>query len=147
MSTDSIAVLRRALDAVSRGDIATVLDQLAPEVTYTLRGETALSGVYRGRDAVVQDLFVRCAALLAAPPRFTVHRWLHGGDTLVVELERQAQLRSGAGYRDRVCLILRLADQRVVEVTDLPVTAGVSRALAVPSSAAAVLRAFVMIFL
>ncbi len=141
MSADSAAVLRNALEAASRGDVAPLLDRLAPDVTYTVSGDTALSGVYRGREAVARDLLGRCAALLVAPPRLSIQRWLHAGDTLVIEAERQAELRTGARYRDRCCLIVRLAGGHVVEVTDFPDTAGLTRALAVPHTPQSLLQA------
>ncbi|MEO8605235.1 MAG: GNAT family N-acetyltransferase [bacterium] len=138
---DPLAAVRRAFDAVGRGDVAPLVDLLAADVAYTLIGSTALSGTHRGRDAVLRDLFAPLGAALAAPLRFTIRRLLRDGDCVVMQADGETALRSGALYGNTYAMVLRFAGAQVVELTEYCDTALISRAFAVPAERSALLRA------
>ena len=66
--------VRTAFESAGRGDTAKLIDLLAPDVVYTLIGDTAFSGVFRGRDAVVSKLFGPLGQQLAEPMNFETTR-------------------------------------------------------------------------
>ena len=50
------AVVRKAIDALSRGDMAGFLADAADDVSFTLIGSTPLSGTIRGKNTIEQGL-------------------------------------------------------------------------------------------
>jgi ketosteroid isomerase-like protein len=140
MTTDPVEQVRHAFESVGRGDMTPLVDLLADDVTYTLIGSTPVSGVHRGRETVLRRLFGPLGASLAAPLRFTIRRLLRADDTVVMQADGHAMLRSGAPYDNTYCLVLRFAGTRVSEVSEYLDTALVQRAFGVPSGREALLR-------
>lgn len=49
----NITATRHMVDAFTRGDLDTVATHFAPDAVWELPGRSAVSGVYRGRDAII----------------------------------------------------------------------------------------------
>ena len=133
--------VRRAFEGVRRGDLATLIELLAADVVYRLIGSTAVSGTYRGRDAVVARLFTPLGAALAAPLRFEIEGLLSDGDRVVMQATGHTTLRSGAPYNNTYCMVFRFAGGRVAEVAEYLDTQLVARAFGVPAERDRLLRA------
>lgn len=140
-SAEHLESVRRAFDQVGRGDPTALVELLAPDVVYRLIGSTAMSGVHRGRAAVLEKVFAPLSAALAAPPRFAIERLLADGDHVVMQATAHAALRSGAPYDNTYCMVFRFAGGRIAELTEYLDTQLVARAFAVPAERAALLRA------
>lgn len=141
MTADPVDQVRHAFESVGRGDITALVGLLADDVTYTLIGSTPVSGVHRGREAVVRRILTPLGASLAAPLVFTIRRLLRADDTVVMQADGRATLRSGAPYDNTYCLVLRFAGAQVAEVSEYLDTALVQRAFGVPAERDALLRA------
>lgn len=138
---DPAALVRRAFEDVSTGNPATLFELLDPDVTYTLIGSTRFSGTHRGRDVVLRDLFMPLTAALAAPLRFEIRSLIAAGDRVAMEATSAAPLRSGAPYGNTYCFVLRVADGRLIEITEYLDTERVTRAFGVPDTRDTLLRA------
>src|SRR5262245_55683414 len=119
LSTDeNVGAVRRAFDDGGRRHRGTLVELLAPDVVYTLIGDTALSGVYRGRDAVLTQLFEPLGAALAAPLSFDIQQLIAAGDHVVMQATSRTTLRSGAPYGNTYCVVMRFAAGRIAELTE-----------------------------
>lgn len=126
---DHAALVRRMYAALSSGDVDGFLECLHEDVRWTVMGETALSGTYAGKRAVVDEL-------LGAFPRYfreglTVHvDAVHAADDHVVaELRAELVTHSGEPYRNRYCIVYRVEDGRVREMREYLDTQRLARAL------------------
>ena len=123
-----------------RGNPGTLLELLAPDVTYTVIGTTALSGTLRGRDEIVARLFAPLAAALATPLVIEIESMTAEEDRIVVQARGRATLVSGAPYNNVYCFVFRIAGERVAAITEYLDTALVGRAFAVPADREKLLR-------
>jgi uncharacterized protein len=140
-TSEQIESVRRAFAEVGRGNPAALVELLAPDIVYTLIGSTAMSGVHRGRDTALANVFGPLGAALATPIQFDIHSLLADGDRVVMQASGRATLRSGAPYDNTYCMVFRFAAGRVAELTEYLDTHLVARAFAVPAERDHLLRA------
>lgn len=140
-STLPVESVRRAFEEVGRGNPALLIELLAPDVVYTLIGTTPVSGVHRGRDAVLAEVFGPLLAALDGPLQFDIRGLLADGDHVVMQAAGHARLRSGAPYDNTYCMVFRFAAGRIAELTEYLDTQLVARAFAVPAGRDRLLRA------
>lgn len=94
------------------------LGALAEDLVWTATGTSPISGTYRGRDAYVDGIFRRLDERLASWPRPRVERIVADGEWGVVEFSSAGgRGKNGIGYNMRYCWVIRVVDDRVVEVT------------------------------
>jgi ketosteroid isomerase-like protein len=140
-SSEHAAALRRAFADVGRGNPGTLVELLAPDVVYTLIGNTPLSGTHRGRDQVLRRVFGPLTAALAEPLQFEIRNVVADGERVAMEATSTAPLRSGAAYGNTYCFVFRFAAGRIAELTEYLDTQRVARAFGVPPTREALLRA------
>jgi ketosteroid isomerase-like protein len=130
---DIVPAVRGAFEAAGRGDLASLIELLAPDVVYTLIGDTAFSGVFRGREAVVSKLFGPLGQMLAEPMHFEIQQLIAADDHVVVQLTSRTRMRSGAPYANTYCMVLRIDGGRIAALTEYLDTLRVLRAFSVPA--------------
>lgn len=106
---------------------------LAEDVVWHVEGSTPWSRSYRGKAAVKADLLKPLFEVLAGPNPLTVSRMIAEEDCVVVQARGQARTKAGAEYCNSYCMIFRLIDGRVVEITEYADTALIERALPYPA--------------
>ena len=139
-AAEHVERLRGAFAEFSLGNPAPFFELIGPDVVYTVIGTTSLSGTFRGRDQLLEQLFAPLGAALATPIVLTLHDTTVDGERVVVQAGGRATLRSGAPYDNTYCFVFRFADSRIVEVTEYLDTALVARAFAVPAEPGALLE-------
>jgi ketosteroid isomerase-like protein len=87
---DNPALLRHAYHAFADGDIATVLQTLAADITWHVPGRSPLSGDYRGHDEVI-GFFTKAMELSGGTLRVDVDELLADGDRVVALTTVSAQ--------------------------------------------------------
>jgi hypothetical protein len=95
-----------------------LIEHLADDVEWTIIGTTPLSGVYRGRDAVVSKLFAGLRARLSGPMRFSFDRFISDGNRVVMEAHGHAVTRDNRSYDNRYCVIFDVVDGRLHRIID-----------------------------
>ncbi len=120
MSTDANkALLQHVYAEVSKGNPGALLDHLADDVQWTIIGTTALSGTRHGKDAVIETLLKPLRARLADGPLvFTPERFIAEGEHVVMQARGQATAKSGKPYNNVYCIVARIVDGKIKEMTD-----------------------------
>lgn len=81
--SENTEIVRGAYDALARGDVASLLGMLAPDVQWTEAEGFPYAGTYTGHDAVVNGVLARLGSewegFQAQPAEF-----IDGGDQVVV---------------------------------------------------------------
>ncbi|WP_371494024.1 nuclear transport factor 2 family protein [Kitasatospora sp. NBC_00374] len=129
--TDPRTVVVRYVTAVADGDLVAMAASFAEDATWTYPGDLPLSGVYRGRDTIIQD-FLGGAAGLFAPggaPRVTLTRVIADGEQVVAEWTSTGVAASGRVY-DNSCLgVFTVRDGAITSVREYADTQHVERSL------------------
>jgi ketosteroid isomerase-like protein len=130
MSTaENKRLLRHIYEEISKGNVQALLDNLAEDVRWTIIGTTALSGTFCGKQEVIDKLLKPLRARLAGPIAFTQDRLIAEGDVVVMQARGRATSRSGKPYNNAYCIVARIADGKVTEMTDYADTELVTTAL------------------
>ena len=121
-------LLQDIFAGLARGDSKPFLDSLADDFCWTLKGTTAWSGTYRGRQAVRDKLLRPLFANFAGPYTNAAHRFIADGDWVAVECRGQVTTTSGKPYNNEYCWVCRVADgklKEIIEYMDTQLVAGV----------------------
>lgn len=129
-------LLQTIFDGLANGDPQAFRDALSDDFTWTLTGTTAWSGVYRGKEAVMQQLMRPLFAQFAGRYTNTAHRIIGEGEWVVVECRGNVETTAGGRYDNRYCWVCRVAQGKLREVIEYMDTALVSQALTPPVRAA-----------
>jgi uncharacterized protein len=117
-ATDNESLVRHLYVEVSNGNPGPLIEHLADDVEWTIIGSTPLSGVYRGRDAVVSELFAGLRARLSGPVQFSFDRFITDGDRVVMEAHGHAVTHDDRSYDNRYCVIFDIVDGRLARIID-----------------------------
>jgi ketosteroid isomerase-like protein len=78
-------VMQEVLSAMAQGNGRPLMDAMADDFCWTISGKTAWSRTYRGKQAVLDELFRPLGRLLGGPMTQTAQRFVAEGDFVVVE--------------------------------------------------------------
>ena len=130
------ALLHWVFADLAAGNGRPFVEMLSDDVVWTVEGSTAWSRSYRGKAAVRGELLKPLFEVLDGPNPLTVLRMIAEDDCVAVQARGNARTKAGADYCNSYCMIFRLNDGRVVEITEYADTALIERALPYPTAAA-----------
>ncbi len=136
-AAENKALMQRIFDGLAKGDGAAFSDSLADDFTWHLKGGTAWSRTYRGKDVVRRELLRPLFAQFADQYINTPVRFVAEGDIVVVECQGSVMTKWGERYDNTYCWIVRFAGGKLVELTEYMDTELVSKALRPPGTATA----------
>jgi ketosteroid isomerase-like protein len=131
-SIENKALIQKIMEARSRRDHAPFIAAMADDFVWRITGSTAWSGEYVGKADVRARLLEPLYAQLTAPSRVTPTRILTDGDYAVVECHGEATTVAGERYANTYCLVIRIEDGKMREMTEYMDTALVERVLRPP---------------
>jgi uncharacterized protein len=111
------ALVERLFAAYEQGDSQPLFDHVADDVHWTVTGKNYLSGEYRSKREFLDATYERLAAVLKEPVRPRVRRIITEGDLAVVEWHGHATSIANRPYDNDYCWVIRVAGDRIVEVT------------------------------
>ncbi len=110
MSEQNKDIVRRAVDAFCRGDYPGIFAEAADDVSFTLMGQTGLSGTISGKAEVV-SLFERALGQgLEAPIQMTIDNLVAEGDYVVEQARGKARTKTGVDYNNSYCRVWTIRD-------------------------------------
>ena len=101
---------------VARGERTLFVESLADDVTMRVTGHYSWSQTFKGKEALLRDLYGYLGTLLAEGRRTIPHRFIADGDHVVMEAVGEMKTKAGVPYNNDYCLIYRLKDGKIVEV-------------------------------
>jgi uncharacterized protein len=111
-------LMERIFAAIAAGDRTLFVESLADDVTMRVTGQYSWSQTFKGKQALLRDLYGYLGTLLADGRRTIVHRFIAEGDHVVVEGKGDMRSKAGVAYNNDYCLIYRLKDGKIVEITE-----------------------------
>ncbi len=122
------AVVKEWFDRISKGDGPGAMELFDPDVEYTLRGTTPVSGTYRGLASVVDDFLVPWRKQIDGELVIDVDEIISQGDRVVVLSRGRAKTIFGHDYINDYCFVFRVKDDRITHVDEYLDTALVETA-------------------
>src|SRR5438046_42605 len=119
---------------LARGNSRPLVESFADDVSWTVMGTTAWSKTYRGKQAVLAELLRPLAAQFADRYTNTAVRFIAENDHVVVECRGRVTTKKDRPYNNTYCWVCRIADGKLVELTEYLDTQLLAEALADPGS-------------
>lgn len=111
-------LLHHVYAEASKGNGQPLLDSLADDIEWTIIGSTPLSGTYKGKQAVLEGIFGALRARLEGPVSFEFDRFIEEGQYVVMQARGRATAVGGAPYNNTYCIVARIVDGEIREMTD-----------------------------
>jgi ketosteroid isomerase-like protein len=115
---DNKKLMETIFAKVAAGDRTAFVDGLADDVTMCVTGQNSWSQTFRGKEALLRDLYGYLGTLLAEGRRTVPHRLIADGDHVVVEAVGDMRTRAGVPYNNDYCLIYRLHEGKIIEIRE-----------------------------
>lgn len=129
---DNRSLIERIMEARSRRDHAPFIAAMADDFVWRITGSSAWSAEYVGKADVCERLLKPLYTQFVAPSSITPTRILADGDHVVVQCHGDATTISGQRYANTYCLVIRMQDGKLREMTEYMDTALVDRVLQPP---------------
>lgn len=115
---ESKKVVEDAFGAMSRGNSEGFMQRLSDDIRWTIIGTTRYSGTFAGKQQLVERLLTPIMADLESGIQQNVQNVVAEGDTVVVQTEGESTTKSGKPYNNTYCLVIRVADDKIAEITE-----------------------------
>jgi uncharacterized protein len=117
--SDSKAVLERYVDAILEGDELTIRSSFAEDATWELRGELPISGVWHGRDVIVDD-FLGKATSYYEPGSIDIEitSLMADGELVTMEWTSRARTVAGEPYENHCIGVFTVRDGQIQAVRE-----------------------------
>jgi uncharacterized protein len=136
-ATDNKELMTSIYEELEKGNGTPFVGALADDVRWTIKGSTAWSRTWEGLDSVRSRLLGPLMAQFANGYRARALRVLADEDYVVIESRGDATTKDGKPYRNAYCLVFRLEEGKVRELTEYCDTELLTSALAPPEQVAA----------
>jgi ketosteroid isomerase-like protein len=117
---------------LAQGNGRPFVEAMADDFCWHMTGRTAWSGSYRGKQQVRERLLAPLMAQFADRYTSTATRIVAEGDIVVVECQGRVTTHAGQPYHNRYCMVIRMEDGLMKELTEYLDTALVESALQPP---------------
>ena len=107
-AADNKRLMENIFARIEAGDRSLFVASLADDVTMTVTGLYSWSQTFRGREAVLRDLFGYVRSLLEEGSRTLPFRFIADDDCVVVEARGDMMTKAGERYDSHYCLIYRI---------------------------------------
>ena len=130
-------IVKAIFDELARGNGKPFGDAMADGFRWTIKGTTAWSRTYCGKQAVRKELLSPLFAQFAGTYANRANRILCDGDVVVIECEGNVVTKSGKLYCNSYCYVVEMAGGKFQSLTEYLDTALVEEALEPPPRAGA----------
>jgi len=117
MPTPAERVVESALRAFNAGDAEGFLAHISDDVRFWMNGDHLFSGSVHGKPAFL-ELVGRVNAGLREPIRLEVLNLIATDEWVVLEAQGEAVAADGTPYRNRYCMLWRVAAGKIVELKE-----------------------------
>lgn len=125
-------LMQEIYDELSKGNRMPFRNAMAEDFRWIMKGRTAWSKTYEGRDAVRTELLQPLFEQFASDYKNTPLRLFADGDHVIIECEGSVTTKAGKPYNNQYCLIFLLENGKIKELTEYLDTALVNETLAPP---------------
>ena len=103
---------------VAEGDGSLFVAHLADDVVIRVSGQYSWSQTFKGKEAALRDLYGVVRERTTGARKTIPLRFIADGDIVVIEARGEMMSKAGVPYNNEYCLIYRLRDRKIVEMTE-----------------------------
>jgi ketosteroid isomerase-like protein len=103
---------------LSKGNSEAFLGALADDVRFTIIGSTKYSGTFKGKQDLIARLLAPLAAQVEGGMTITPDNLIADGDFVAMQAHGKALSKNGTRYDNTYCHVFRIANGKVLEVTE-----------------------------
>jgi uncharacterized protein len=103
---------------VAVGDGSLFVAHLADDVIIRVSGQYSWSQTFKGKEAALRDLYGVVRERTTGTRKTIPLRFMADGDIVVIEARGEMTSKAGVPYNNEYCLIYRLRDRKIVEMTE-----------------------------
>ncbi|HKE30242.1 MAG TPA: nuclear transport factor 2 family protein [Candidatus Angelobacter sp.] len=111
-------LMQHIFDELGQGNSRPLVESMADDFCWTVTGSTKWSRTYKGKEAVLGELFATLRSRMADRIRTIAERFIAEDDVVVVEARGNNTTKNGKPYNNRYCFVFRLANGKLQEVTE-----------------------------
>ncbi|KAB2911144.1 MAG: nuclear transport factor 2 family protein [Hyphomicrobiaceae bacterium] len=127
-------LMQQIFAGLANGDARPFVESLADDFRWVMTGTTKWSKTYAGKEAVLAGLFGALRASIDGRIKTVAHRFIADGDHVVVEARGDNMTKAGKPYCNTYCMVIRLADGKLKELTEYLDTELVTAVLGDPNA-------------
>ncbi len=132
-ATENKDLLRHIFTELSQGNSRPFIGAMADDFTWTLTGASRWSRTFKGKTAVLNELFGALAALIDGSVKIAASRFVAEDDIVVVEARGAGNItKAGKPYDNTYCFVFRLENGQFKEVNEYLDTEMVTNILGQP---------------
>ncbi|MGA7323943.1 MAG: nuclear transport factor 2 family protein [Rhodomicrobium sp.] len=126
-------IVEEVFNELSKGNGRLFLEAMADDVRWTIKGTTAWSKTYIGKEMIRKELLAPLFAQFDGLYKNRATRIISDGDIVVVESEGSAVTKSGKPYCNTYCHVIEMMNGKFKSLTEYLDTALVEEALKPPA--------------
>ena len=111
-------LMQQIFARVAVGDGSLFVEHLADDVVMRVSGQNSWSRTFTGKQSVLRDLFGIVRERTTGTRKTIPLRFVAEGDIVVIEARGEMTSKTGVPYNNEYCLIYRLRDGKIVEITE-----------------------------
>lgn len=117
-TTDNKKLMQLIFGELAKGNDAPFLDAMADDMQWTWMGSGPWSRTFKGKPAVLDELWASVRTTLQPPYRAIAHQFIADGDYVVVEASGQNTTPDGKLYNNKYCWVCRLSAGKLHELRE-----------------------------
>ena len=117
-ATENKDLMQRIYAEFAKGNPELFLASIAEDFRWTIMGTTKFSGTYQGKQAVIDKLLTPLIAQLDGPICVTADRFIAEDDYVVMQGHGTATTKTGKPYNNTYCVVSRIAQGKIQEMTE-----------------------------
>ena len=110
--------LQHIFSELAKGNSRPLVESMADDFSWTVTGTTRWSKTYAGKQAVLDGVLTPLRERLAPPIIVVGDRFIADEDHVVVEARGQNTTKPGVPYNNMYCFVFRVANGKLLEVTE-----------------------------
>jgi hypothetical protein len=128
-TTENKQLMQNIFAELGQGNSRPLVEAMAEDFSWTIMGQNPWSRTYQGRQAVLSELLAPLSARIEGRVKLMAHRFIAEDDFVVVEARGNNTTKSGKPYNNTYCMVVRLAEGKMREITEYMDTELVTEAL------------------
>jgi len=111
-------LLQHIFSELAKGNSRPLVESMADDFNWTVTGTTRWSKTYAGKQAVLEGVLAPLRERLTPPIIVVGDRFIADEDYVVVEARGQNMTKRGVPYNNMYCFVFRVANGKLLEVTE-----------------------------
>jgi uncharacterized protein len=111
-------LMQQIFAELATGNSAALIEAFAEDVVWHITGTTKFSRSYSGKEALLNELVGPLFSQLEGPFKMTAERFIADDDYVAVECRGNVTTKMGTPYNNRYCMVFRLEDGKIKELTE-----------------------------